>query len=132
MSKTAPYLNVVYLSSCAAILQKNNCFTEDETKKTDTFYQKFLKLQMSIISFFEVDFSFDLNYLQKLIGEVHQLLKEIVRNHLTDKSISRIDEIFESFLEPHFLESLFRPDGPHREVMAKICEDLNKILEQNE
>ena len=87
---------------------------------------------MSIISFFEVDFSFDLNYLQKLISEIHQLLKDIVRNHLTDKSLARIDEIFESLNNPQFLESIFRHDGPHKEVMGKICEDLNKILEQNE
>jgi hypothetical protein len=87
---------------------------------------------MSIISFFEVDFSFDLNYLQKLISEIQQLLKDIVRNHLTDKSLARIDEIFDSFNDPQFLESIFRHDGPHKDVMAKICEDLNKILEQNE
>jgi Domain of unknown function (DUF758) len=124
--------NIIKIVIKLAILQKNNCFTEEETKKTEAFYQKFLKLQMSIISFFEVDFSFDLNYLQKLISEVHKLLKEIVNNHLTDKSLSRIDEIFESFNDSHFLESIFKPDGPHRAVMEKICEDLNKILEQNE
>ncbi|XP_070507232.1 tumor necrosis factor alpha-induced protein 8-like protein isoform X2 [Chironomus tepperi] len=124
--------NIIKIVIKIAILQKNNCFTEDETKKTDTFYKKFLKLQMSIISFFEVDFSFDLNYLQKLISEIHQLLKDIVRNHLTDKSLARIDEIFDCFNDPQFLESIFRHDGPHKEVMAKICEDLNKILEQNE
>ena len=87
---------------------------------------------MSVISFFEVDYSFDINYLQKLITEVHQLLKDIVRNHLTDKSLARIDEIFDSFNDPQFLESIFRADGPHKDVMGKICEDLNKILEQNE
>ncbi|KAG5683662.1 hypothetical protein PVAND_012929 [Polypedilum vanderplanki] len=124
--------NIIKIVIKLAILQKNNCFSEDETKKTDTFYQKFLKLQMTIISFFEVDFSFDLHYLQKLINEVHQLLKEIVKNHLTDKSLTRIDEIFNSFSDPQFLESIFKPDGPQRETMAKICEDLNKILEQNE
>ncbi|CAG9802587.1 unnamed protein product [Chironomus riparius] len=124
--------NIIKIVIKIAILQKNNCFTEDETKKTDTFFKKFLKLQMSIISFFEVDFSFDLTYLQKLISEIHQLLKDIVRNHLTDKSLARIDEIFESLNNPQFLESIFRHDGPHKEVMGKICEDLNKILEQNE
>jgi hypothetical protein len=116
----------------AAILQKNQQFSEDETRKTDTFYQKFLKLQMTLVSFYEVDFSFDLIYLQKLIAEVHQLLKEIVRNHLTEKNQAKIDEIFGFFNDPQFLESIFRADGPHRDVMASICEDLNKILEQNE
>ena len=126
--------NIIKIVIKLAVLQKNNCFSEEETKKTETFYQKFVKLQMSIISFFEVDFSFDLVYLQKLITEVHNLLKEIVKEHLSEKSINRIDEIFESFNDSQFLNEMFRQDekAPHREVMEKICDDLNKILEQNE
>lgn len=124
--------NIIKIVIKLAILQKNDVFTEDETRKINTFYQKFLKLQMSIISFFEVDFSFDLNYLQKLISEVHQILREIVRSHLSDKSLNKIDEIFDSFNNPQFLESIFKPDSPHREVMGKVVADLNKIMEQNE
>lgn len=124
--------NIIKIVIKIAILHKNNCFTPDEEKKTDIFYKKFLKLQMSIISFFEVDFSYDLVYLQKLITEVQNLLKEIVKNHLSDKSLNKIDEIFESFNDPSFLNEMFRQDGPHKEVMEKICADLNKILEQNE
>lgn len=124
--------NIIKIVIKIAILHKNNCFSEEESKKTDTFYKKFLKLQMSIISFYEVEFSFDLLYLQKLIIEVQNLLKEIVRNHLSEKSLNRIDEIFESFSDAQFLNEMFRKDGPHKEVMEKICEDLNKILEQNE
>lgn len=124
--------NIIKIVIKLAILQKNDVFTEDETRKSNKFYQKFLKLQMSIISFFEVDFSFDLNYLQKLISEVHELLKEIVRNHLSDKSLSKIDEIFDAFNNPQFLEAIFKADSPHRETMGKIVADLNKVMEQNE
>jgi len=124
--------NIIKIVIKLAILHKNNCFTADEAKQTDTFYQKFMKLQMSIISFFEVEFSFDLAYLQKLISEVHAMLKDIVKGHLTEKSINRIDEIFDSFNNPAFLEALFKQDSPHREVMGKIVEDLNKVMEQNE
>ena len=124
--------NIIKIVIKLAILQKNDVFSEEETRKTNTFYQKFLKLQMSIISFFEVDFSFDLVYLQKLISEVHQLLKEIVSHHLSDKSLNKIDEIFASFNDPQFLESIFKTDSPQRETMGKIVADLNKVMEQNE
>lgn len=124
--------NIIKIVIKMAILQKNEVFSDEETRKTNAFYQKFMKLQMSIVSFFEVDFSFDLLYLQKLITEVHELLKEIVRNHLTEKSLGKIDEIFESFNNPQFLEALFKADSPHREVMGKIVEDLNKVMEQGE
>ncbi|CRL01789.1 CLUMA_CG015005, isoform A [Clunio marinus] len=124
--------NIIKIVIKLAILHKNEVFTEDETQKTNTFYQKFTKLQMSIISFFEVEFSFDLIYLQKLITEVHQLLKEIVSSHLSDKSLLKIDEIFESLNNPQFLESIFKADSPHRDLMEKIVSDLNKVMEQNE
>lgn len=124
--------NIIKIVIKLAILHKNGVFTEDETRKTNIFYRKFLKLQMSIISFFEVDFSFDLIYLQKLISEVHELLKDIVRNHLTDKSLTRIDEIFDSFNDQSLLETIFKADSPHREIMSKIVDDLNKVMEQNE
>lgn len=124
--------NIIKIVIKLAILQKNDVFTEDETRMTNTFYQKFLKLQMSIISFFEVDFSFDLNYLQTLISEVHQLLRKIVNGHLTDKSLQKIDEIFDSFNNPQFLESIFKADSPHRELMENIVADLNKVMEQSE
>lgn len=124
--------NIIKIVIKLAILQKNDVFNEDETRKSETFYQKFLKLQMSIISFFEVDFSFDMNYLQKLITEVHMLLMEIVKNHLTEKNLKKIDEIFECFNQPQFLESMFRADSNHREIMSNIVADLNKIMEQNE
>lgn len=124
--------NIIKIVIKLAILQKNEVFSEEETRMTNAFYQKFLKLQMSIISFFEVDFSFDLNYLQNLISEVHQLLKSIVKSHLTEKNLHKIDEIFDSFSNSQFLESVFKTDSPHRELMENIVADLNKVMEQSE
>lgn len=124
--------NIIKIVIKMAILQKNDVFSDEESRLSTTFYQKFLKLQMSIISFFEVDFSFDLAYLQKLIGECHAILMDIVRNHLTEKNLKKIDEIFECFSQPEFLEAMFRVDSSHREIMKSIVADLNKIMEQND
>lgn len=124
--------NIIKIVIKMAILQKNDVFNDEESRLSTTFYQKFLKLQMSIISFFEVDFSFDLAYLQKLIGECHATLMDIVRNHLTEKNLKKIDEIFECFSQPEFLEAMFRVDSSHREIMKSIVADLNKIMEQND
>ncbi|CAO1393078.1 unnamed protein product [Diamesa hyperborea] len=124
--------NIIKIVIKIALLHRNDQFSEDELKKSDKFYQKFQNLQMSIISFFEVDFSFDLPYLQKLLHETHELLKDIVKGHLTEKSLNRIDEVFESFNNPQFLESLFKPDSPHKDIMSEIIKDLNKALEQND
>lgn len=87
---------------------------------------------MAIISFFEVDFSFDLPYLQKSLSESQDALKQIVQRHLTDKSLGRIDEVFEFFSDSRLLETAFRPDSPYREIMSKIVADMNTAMENGD
>lgn len=87
---------------------------------------------MAIISFYEVDFSFDLPYLQKALSESHTALKTITQRHLTDKSLNRIDEIFQFFNDPKLLETTFRHDSPYREIIAAIVGDLNKAIDNGD
>lgn len=88
--------------------------------------------QMAIISFFEVDFSFDLPYLQKSLVESQDALKQIVQRHLTEKSLNRIDEVFAFFNDPRLLETAFRQDSPYREVLGKIVEDMNTAMDNGD
>lgn len=87
---------------------------------------------MAIISFYEVDFSFDLPYLQKSLAESHASLHAIVQKHLTDKSLDRIREVFEFFSDGNFLDTCFRADSPYKEVMGKIVSDLNKAMDSGD
>lgn len=87
---------------------------------------------MAIISFYEVDFSFDLPYLQKSLAESQASLHAIVGKHLTDKSLSRIDEVFAFFSDGPFLETCFRSDSPYKEIMGKIVSDLNKAMDSGD
>lgn len=87
---------------------------------------------MAIISFYEVDFSFDLPYLQKSLAESHAALRFIVQRHLTDKSLNRIDEVFSFFGSADLLETSFRPDSPYKEVIGKIVADLNKAMDNGD
>lgn len=87
---------------------------------------------MAIISFYEVDFSFDLPYLQKSLAESHATLHTIVQKHLTDKSLARIDEVFEFFSDGNFLNTCFRVDSPYKELMGKIVADLNKAMDSGD
>lgn len=88
--------------------------------------------QMAVISFYEVDFSFDLPYLQKSLDECHKLLKSVVQRHLTDKSIARIDEVFEFFGDNKLLDTAFKQESPYREVVGKIVADLNKAMDNGD
>lgn len=87
---------------------------------------------MAIISFHEVDFSFDLPYLQKSLDESQAALKTIVERHLTDKSLSRIDEVFTFFNDSKLLETCFRANSPYQEVVAAIVKDLNNAMDNGD
>lgn len=84
---------------------------------------------MTVTSFYEVEFSFDRNFLNQSINECSVLLKWLVSRHLTEKSIARIDFIFGFFANPSFLEDIFRHDSQHKEVMGKIVNDIHKSME---
>lgn len=87
---------------------------------------------MAIISFYEVEFSFDLPYLQKSLAESHAALRFIVDRHLTEKSLNRIDEVFSFFGSADLLELAFRPDSPYKEIIGKIVADLNSAMDNGD
>ncbi|XP_023036787.1 tumor necrosis factor alpha-induced protein 8-like protein isoform X3 [Drosophila tropicalis] len=121
--------NIIKIVIKIGVLHRNNQFSDEEIQKAEYFKRKFQKTQLSIISFYEVDFTFDLNYLQESIAESHKALKSIVQPHLTEKSLGRIDEVFDFFGDATLLETAFKRDSPYREVMGKIVADINSAME---
>lgn len=111
------------------ILYRNDQLSEDELQLAERFRNKFQLTQLTIISFYEVDFSFDLAYLQKSMNESRCLLKSFVQRHLTDKSIQRIDEVFDFFCDNRMLETAFKQNSPYQEVMKNLVADMNKSLD---
>lgn len=123
--------NIIKIATKFAILQKNDVFSEEETIKLSILYQKFSKLQLTVISFFENEHFFDLNFVKNLINEINYLTKESLQKHLSEKSMKSIDNIFETIGNIAFLEAAFRTEpSPMRKIMAKIVMDLNEIIEQ--
>jgi hypothetical protein len=118
--------NIIKIVIKIAVLNKNDQFNNDERHLANQFHEKFQRLQMTITSFHEVDFSYDRAFLQPKITEIHKMLKELVERHLTDKSLSRIDEVFDFFNNSEFLDMLFRQNSPYRDLMEKIVTDMNK------
>lgn len=113
------------------ILYRNDQFNSEEIQLAESFKKKFRTLAMTLISFYEVDFTFDRNFLVKNLLECSSMLKKLVERHLTDKSASRIDNVFNVLANGDFLEALFQPNGAYRELLGKITTDLSKLLEDN-
>ena len=86
---------------------------------------------MTLISFYEVDHTYDRNFVIKYLSELETLLKKLISNHLTDKSVSRVEQIFGVVKTPDFLDSVYVPkkNVEMREIMAKVVKDLNSCIE---
>lgn len=111
------------------ILYKNDQFNQEELDVAENFKKKFNSLMMTIVSFIQVDFTYDRDFLISNMNECKQLLKQLVVRHLTEKSLLRIESFFAFFLNEGILDASFRPNGPHRGVLDKIAEDLSTLLE---
>lgn len=146
--------NIIKIVTKISLLARNEQFSQEELSVASDFQSKFHKAAKTVISFYEVDFSYDqkfliqvnltnLSYIFKssaiivplflqLLTECRNLLKQIVQPHLTEKSLGRIDLVFGFFSNPVFLDMIFKKNSEYNEIMTKIISDMHSALEQGE
>ena len=112
------------------ILHKNDQFNSDELKLATAFKQKFNALTMTVISFWEVDFTYDQKFVSTSVDECRQLLQQIIARHLTDKTKGRVDMVFNTFADPEFLNAMFSKQGNIGPHMDAIIQDLHKLIDE--
>nr|CAG4652264.1 EOG090X0GLS [Triops cancriformis] len=121
--------NIIKIVVKVGILAKNDQFTSEDLKIADQFRNKFHSTAMTVISFHEVDFSYDQKFILQLVADCRSLLKQLVQRHLTDKSLGRIDLVFSFFGQPAFLDAIFRRPSEHHELMGRIVQDMHTLLD---
>ncbi|XP_076977197.1 tumor necrosis factor alpha-induced protein 8-like protein 1 [Tamandua tetradactyla] len=92
---------------------------------------KMHSLAMTIVSFQQVDFTFDRRVLAAGLLECRDLLRQAVGPHLTAKSHGRIDHVFGQLADGDFLAALYGPAEPYRSHLRKICEGVSKMLDED-
>ena len=112
------------------LLHRNDQFNAQELKMQQQFQQKFHNVIMTAISFHEVDFTFDRDFLISQFQGLEDLLHKIVERHLRDKSQKRIVFIFDFFKKESFLDKLFASDGEYKAEMTEVTKLLNKLVEE--
>ena len=112
------------------VLYRNGQFSSEELHYAELFKQRFHSTAMAVISFYEVDFSYDRHYLLKALNESRASIRQLVQRHLSDKSLSRIDSVFQFFGNPAFLDSVFKKDSEHREILERIVSDMNRAMDE--
>jgi hypothetical protein len=112
------------------ILYRNDQFNTDELKIAEQFKQKFHLVAMTVVSFYTVDFTYDKNYMSQLVEECRQLLQQLIARHLTNKSKSRVDIIFETFNDTALMDIIFLPNGKYKEYMDKVTADMSTLMDE--
>lgn len=112
------------------VLFRNNQFNQNEIALAEKFRRTFKQSAMTFISFCEVDFSFDKDFLCNSLEDCKKLLHQLIERHLTAKSHGRVDHVFGFFTEGDLLERVFEPKGPHRPILTGMVANLNKLMEE--
>lgn len=121
--------DVIKIALKLGVLYRNRRFSHDELEAVERFRKKLNQAAMTAVSFHEVEFTFDRGVLSQLLLECRDLLHEIVENHLTSRSHARIDRVFNHFSDVHFLAELYSPGDEYRLYLSKICDGINKLLD---
>nr|CAG4638813.1 EOG090X0GLS [Cyclestheria hislopi] len=121
--------NIIKIVVKVGLLAKSEQFNQEKLKTATEFQKKFHSAAKTIISFHEVDFSYDQKFLSQMLNDCHVMLKQIVENHLTDKSLGRIEMVFNFFSNPNFLDAIFKKNSEYTEIMSRIVSDMHGVMD---
>ncbi|XP_046857275.1 tumor necrosis factor alpha-induced protein 8-like protein 3 [Xenia sp. Carnegie-2017] len=113
------------------VLYRNNQFTDADMRTAETFRSQFKTTAMTIVSFHEVDFTYDRQFLIESLEEAKKSLHSLIESHLTQKSHGRVDHVFNYFSNGDLLDKLFQTDAL-KDARAGIADGLNKLMENGD
>lgn len=123
--------NLIKIVMKLGVLYRNGQFSPEELLVMERFRKKVHTLAMTAVSFHQIDFTFDRRVMSGVLTECRDLLHQAVNSHLTAKSHSRINHVFNHFADYEFLSALYGPSEPYRTHLKRICEGVNKMLEED-
>uniref|UniRef100_A0A1B6ESN0 Tumor necrosis factor alpha-induced protein 8-like protein n=1 Tax=Cuerna arida TaxID=1464854 RepID=A0A1B6ESN0_9HEMI len=112
------------------VLYRNDELNAADMACAERFKNKFHAAAMAVLSFHEVDFTYDRQYLLSALQEAHANLRQLVQNHLKEKSLQRIDSVFLFFTNPNFLDAVFQRNSEYKEILDKMVEDINYAMDE--
>ena len=112
------------------MLLRGEKFSTEEKDNLMKIQKNLRTIAMTLISFFEVDHTYDRNFVIKYLTELETLLKKLITKHLTDKSVSRVEQIFGVVKTPDFLDNIYVPkkNQAMRDQMTLLVADIHKCL----
>ncbi|XP_043078622.1 tumor necrosis factor alpha-induced protein 8-like protein 1 isoform X2 [Puntigrus tetrazona] len=121
--------NLIKMVVKLGVLYRNGQFNNEELALVERFRKKVHTLAMTAVSFYQIDFTFDRRVMSNLLNDCRELLHQAINRHLTAKSHGRINHVFNHFSDCEFLATLYGPSEVYRGHLQKICEGINRMLD---
>ena len=112
------------------ILYRNNRFNDEELLIGENMRKRLRKIALTVISFHEVDFTYDQAFLSKDVVDLGGELHKIVARHLTTKSHNRIDNFIGFFSNGAMLDKVFLPGGQYHGDLQNISQSFSSAVEK--
>uniref|UniRef100_H3AUI2 TNF alpha induced protein 8 like 2 n=2 Tax=Latimeria chalumnae TaxID=7897 RepID=H3AUI2_LATCH len=122
--------NLIKVAVKIGVLFRNSRFSQEELAFAEEFKKKLHQGAMTAISFYEVEFTFEKGLLPAILKDCRDMLIKLVEKHLTPKSHGRIKHVFDHYSDEELLTQLYNPNGPFKPHLKKICDGLNKLVDE--
>lgn len=121
--------NIIKMTIKIGLLYKNDQFNQEEIAIGTKFRTKLRQAALTVISFYEVDFTYDRGFLIKVVNDCGDMLHKLVDRHLTAKSHQRITMVIGAFSNGDVLDKLFLSDGVHHHHLATITQGFHTVVD---
>lgn len=121
--------NLIKMTVKIGLLYRNKQFNEAEMTYGVQLRSQLRKAALTVISFYEVDFTYDQAFLITMVSECGEILHKLVDRHLSDKSHGRINMVIDNFSNPSFLEKVFLSDGSQHHRLEVISQGFHKVVD---
>ena len=85
--------NIIKMSVKIGMLQRGDKFSSEEKEALVVIQRNLRTVAMTLVSFYQVDHTFDRTFLIKYLTELETLLKKLIAKHLTEKSTTREEQV---------------------------------------
>lgn len=121
--------NIIKMIIKLGVLYRNDKLSQQDVATLDEFEKKYRTLMLTLISFRQVEYSYDRGVLMKTLGECQRLIQMVVKSHLSEKSTQRVNHIFQFTANADFLDSIFMKNSKFNQEIDQICADLDSLMD---
>eukprot|EP00039_Didymoeca_costata_P018843 m.335217 g.335217 ORF g.335217 m.335217 type:complete len:196 (-) comp17538_c0_seq1:88-675(-) len=119
--------DLVKISVKLGLLYKHNQFSKSELVLGEKFRKKFKTTALTMISYHDVAFTFDAEYLAESFAACKELLQSQIAKHLTAKSSQRVENVFAFYSQADLMSKLYT-DKDYKELLEQLNDGMNILI----